>query len=187
MRSTNAVLANVDCERLSDGLLAQPVAAVSSLSFVAAGAWLASRRPWRSTEPIAATTYAALVAMVGVGSMAYHGPRGPGAGLLHDGSIVLVIAVGALVPLVRRIRGASALRPGGGLAFRVACIAAAAGVVAYVLGRTDAPLCDPQSPLQLHALWHVLIAVALAALGAALWAPTPTMQSPGAASRRTSR
>jgi hypothetical protein len=182
----DALLANVDCERLSDGLLAQPVAAVSSLSFVVAGVWLASRRPSRSTEPMVATTYAALVALVGVGSVAYHGPQGPGAKLLHDGSIVLVIAVGALVPLVRRMRGAPALCQGGGLAFRIACAAAAAGVVAYVLGRTGAPLCDPRSPLQPHALWHVLVAVALAAWGAALWASAPAVQSP-AASRRSRR
>ena len=40
--------------------------------------------------------------------------------------------------------------------------ALAIGVTAYLLGRTGAPLCRPDSLLQPHALWHLLTAVAMA-------------------------
>jgi glycerol-3-phosphate O-acyltransferase/dihydroxyacetone phosphate acyltransferase len=35
----------------------------------------------------------------------------------------------------------------------------AIGVASFLLGRTDGPLCDPDSEIQLHGLWHILIAV----------------------------
>lgn len=35
------------------------------------------------------------------------------------------------------------------------------GVVIFALSRTGGPLCDPQSPFQGHAVWHVLTATAL--------------------------
>ena len=38
---------------------------------------------------------------------------------------------------------------------------ALAAVGSFLLGRTGSPLCDPGSPLQFHAVWHVLAAVAL--------------------------
>lgn len=41
----------------------------------------------------------------------------------------------------------------------------AGAVVAYLLGRTGSPICEPGSGAQLHGLWHVLTALALA-----LWA-----------------
>ena len=44
-------------------------------------------------------------------------------------------------------------------------VLAAAGLV-NVLGRTDAPLCDPDSLYQGHALWHVMTAVAFGMFGA---------------------
>ena len=37
----------------------------------------------------------------------------------------------------------------------------AIGALLNALGRTDAPLCEPDSPVQLHALWHVLTAFVL--------------------------
>lgn len=43
----------------------------------------------------------------------------------------------------------------------------AVGVLVFSLSRTGGPLCDPQSLLQGHAVWHVLTAAALA-----LWAVT---------------
>lgn len=39
--------------------------------------------------------------------------------------------------------------------------ALAVGVVIFALSRTGAPLCDPQSPFQGHAVWHALTATAL--------------------------
>ena len=47
----------------------------------------------------------------------------------------------------------------------VALLAAAVGVL--ILGRTGAPLCDPDAPYQLHGLWHLLSAGALAAYAVA--------------------
>lgn len=38
---------------------------------------------------------------------------------------------------------------------------ALAALGSFFLGRTGSPLCDPGSPLQFHAVWHVLAAVAL--------------------------
>lgn len=40
-------------------------------------------------------------------------------------------------------------------------------VVSLLLGRTDAPLCDPASPYQPHGLWHLLSAGALASYAVA--------------------
>lgn len=38
-----------------------------------------------------------------------------------------------------------------------------AGLMAYLAGRTDSPLCRPESRLQLHGLWHLLSGAAVAA------------------------
>jgi hypothetical protein len=43
----------------------------------------------------------------------------------------------------------------------------AIGALLNALGRTDAPLCEPDSPVQLHALWHVLTAFVLWLYGSA--------------------
>ena len=81
---------------------------------------------------------------------------------MHDGSILLVLGVvGAR--MAQRLRRREPVAP------RAAVAALAAGGVAWVLGRTDGPLCDPDSLLQPHALWHALAAVAAAA---ALAVPT---------------
>lgn len=47
----------------------------------------------------------------------------------------------------------------------------ALGVLVFSVSRTDGPLCDPESLLQGHALWHLLTALALA-----LWAVTATQE-----------
>jgi hypothetical protein len=47
----------------------------------------------------------------------------------------------------------------------------AIGAVLNALGRTDAPLCDPDSLAQLHGLWHVLTAAALFVYGAGVLEP----------------
>lgn len=158
-----------DCEAVRPGLVAQPAATVSSLAFVGAAAWLAGRRPVDPAERAAASTFAVLVAAVGVGSVAYHGPQPPGSELAHDLPILLAGAWAVGVPAVRRLRGIPALAPGGDRAARVAAVAAGVGAVAYVLGRTGSPLCSPQSLLQPHAGWHAAEALAAAAWGAALW------------------
>lgn len=45
------------------------------------------------------------------------------------------------------------------------------GAVLNALGRTDAPLCDPDSPVQLHAAWHVFTAFVLWLYGLAVLGP----------------
>jgi len=47
----------------------------------------------------------------------------------------------------------------------------AIGALLNALGRTDAPLCEPDSPVQLHALWHVLTAFVLWLYGSAALGP----------------
>jgi hypothetical protein len=158
-----------DCEALHDGVIAQPVATVSSLAFVAAAAWLAARLPEQPEARRQALGYAVLVAAIGLGSVAYHGPQPPGGEVAHDLPILLAAAWGVVVPVGRRLRGRPALAPGGARAARVAGAALAVGAVSYALGRTGSPLCSPDSLLQPHAAWHVAAAVAAGAWGAALW------------------
>ena len=45
------------------------------------------------------------------------------------------------------------------------------GAVLNVLGRTNAPLCDADSPVQLHAIWHVVTAFVLCLYGVAVLGP----------------
>lgn len=86
-----------DCERLRDGLIAQPVNSISSLAYVVAGVWVL--RQIRHVEPprrpLAAAYGVALVGL-GVGSAGFHGPGTAPARWLHDLSLAdlaLVIAV----------------------------------------------------------------------------------------------
>jgi len=133
-----------DCETLRDGWLAQPVNTLSSVAYVVAGAYVLRRGGPRLP--------ALALAAVGVGSVLYHGPMTPGAGLAHDGSIV---ALAATVPLAwrrHRLRWPSA----------AAVVAGGAAAAANVLTRTGAPLCRPDSLVQGHAAWHVLTALAMA-------------------------
>jgi hypothetical protein len=136
-----------DCERIHEGLLAEPANALSSLAYVAAGVWT-----WRHDRPRGA----ALVA-VGLGSVAYHARGGAAARWLHDVTIVVVAAaVAASAPQI--LRGARA-RP------RFAAGAVVAFAVALPLqlfGRTGGPWCDPDAAIQAHAGWHVMTATALA-------------------------
>ena len=133
-----------DCEVLRDGWLGQPVNTLSSLAYVVAGAYVLRRGGPRIP--------ALALAAVGVGSVLYHGPMTPGAGLAHDGSIVMIAAT---IPLAWRRR--SFRWPPVG-----AAIAGGAAIAMNVLTRTGAPLCRPASLLQGHAAWHALTALAIA-------------------------
>ncbi len=62
----------------------------------------------------------------------------------------------------RRTRRSEGLRRGA-LARKVGLAAIALGGVAYLLGQTGSPLCRPESLFQWHAIWHILVAVALVA------------------------
>lgn len=133
-----------DCEALRDGLLGQPVNALSSVAYLVAGAYVLRRGGPRMP--------ALALAAVGVGSFLYHGPMTPGSGLAHDGSIV---ALAATVPLAWRRRSL-------GLPPVAAVVAGGTAIVVNVLTRTGAPLCRPGSLLQGHAAWHILTALAIA-------------------------
>jgi hypothetical protein len=167
-------IARSDCERIRPGLVAQPANAASSLAYCAVGAWIwrhADRartpRPWRFL--------AVTAAVVGVGSAAYHGPGRMGGRILHDASnavllpaLAVAVASGGPPPRPR-------LHAAGGLL-------AGVGVLAHRLSRSGGPLCRPDSPLQGHALWHLLGAASLLTSTAAHLAPDgsdPTPPSPG--------
>jgi hypothetical protein len=142
-----------DCEAFHAGWLGQPVNALSSLAYVAAAVWVVRRGG--PAGPAAA------LGLVGAGSVLYHGPMPPGAGLLHDGSIAALLAATAVVGWRRR-------RLPWPPATAVLTLGAAVAV--YVLTRTGAPLCRPSSWVQGHGAWHVLTAVAAGSWLAA-WPP----------------
>jgi hypothetical protein len=147
-----------DCERIVDAALAQPVLAVTSLAYVAAGIAVLC---WamRLTAPLAGAAGVALVA-VGAGSLAYHGPQPSWAELAHDWPIVVAGAIYA-----------AGLARSGRRRWRSVWAAAAGvfalGLAAYAAGRSGSPLCRPDSLWQYHGAWHVLSA---AAAGLAAWA-----------------
>ncbi len=150
-----------DCERIVGAALAQPVLAITSLAYVAAGMAVLC---WamRVRAPLAGAAGVALVA-VGAGSFAYHGPQPSWAELAHNWPIVAAGAVYA-AGLARSRRHRSAWATAAGLF--------ALGVAAYVAGRSGSPLCRPDSLWQYHGAWHVLSAAA-AGWAARAMAPDP--------------
>jgi len=176
-----------DCERLGAGLVAQPVNTASALAYLAVGAWLAGRgrraggRPGtegfgepQGGAPVSRVAFGVVVAAAGVGSVDFHGPGSPAARLLHDAGLYAVVGFVVVHELARRagrLRRARAGVPWVGWtprrrrAYRAALAVTGVGAACWWLGRTGSPLCDPDSPLQGHAAWHLLSAAALA-----LWA-----------------
>nr|WP_090339075.1 hypothetical protein [Mycolicibacterium malmesburyense]CRL67199.1 hypothetical protein CPGR_00319 [Mycolicibacterium malmesburyense] len=154
-----AAIGDSDCERIGGAFLAQPVLALTSLAYVAAGLaalWWALR----SRAPLAGVVAGALVA-VGFGSFVYHGPQPPWAGPVHDWPIVVLAAV-CVVAVARSARQRPAVCIGAAGVF-------ALGLAAYAAGRTGSPLCRPDSWWQFHGAWHVLSGAAAGlAAGAAV-------------------
>ena len=163
-------LGSTDCERIRPGLIAQPVNTATSLAFVAAAGATALRTRRRDAlHGRQEMTYSALLALVGVGSVAFHGPQPPGAKALHDVPIAALLALAVATPVVRRARGRTALpgwSPRRGTALAAVAAAAAA---AFAGGRTSAPTCCPDCALQLHGVWHVLAAAGFALLDDVLY------------------
>lgn len=148
-----------DCERLRPGLIAQPVNAASSLGYVVAGAVVMARyHQGDAARRRQVRLYSSALALVGLGSVAFHGPQPPGARAMHDLPIPALLALSVGTPLVRARRGEVPLP---GLTRRRGLTIAATTVVGlstYAGGRTGAPTCDPESPIQLHGVWHLLSA-----------------------------
>lgn len=91
------------CERLADGVLGEPVAALTSLAFVVGAlvVVVAARRvgPTRGARPSGGqpvrgpvTVYAALVAGIGVGSAVAHGPAPAWSDPVHDLPLLATLA-----------------------------------------------------------------------------------------------
>lgn len=163
-------LGTADCELVREGLVAQPAATATSVTFLALGAYLLHRsRRLPATDRLPAGTYATLMVLVGTGSVLYHGPQGRWAMLLHDVPIAALVVFSIVTPVSRLLRGRPALP---GLARHSLALVAGLGagaLLAYVAGRTGSPWCRPESLVQPHALWHVLSAAALTAWAWVLW------------------
>ena len=152
-----------DCERIVGGALAQPVLALTSLAYVAAGVVVVAWAVHRRRLPAVAAGLA--LAAVGAGSFVYHGPQPSWAGPAHDWPIVVVVSI-CVVGVVR-----SGLRRDWS-GWTVPAVLLALGLVAYLVGRTGSPLCRPESLWQFHGAWHVLTAAAATtALGAMMTSP----------------
>jgi hypothetical protein len=166
-----------DCERLRDGLIAQPVNTASALAYVAVGAWLAGRgrRAGAAVRP-GPVAFGMAVAAAGIGSVDYHGPGSPAARLLHDGGLYAVVGLVAWHELTRRA-SRERLGPAHRAAYRLALGAAAAGAVCWWAGRTGSPWCEPDSLFQAHAAWHLLGAAALACWAVATLGPPAQARS----------
>jgi len=140
-----------DCEQIHPGRIAQPANTLSSLGFVVA-AFPIARAARRRRRPVWLAV-AAATAVEGIGSAAYHGPGGRASKRLHDGGLVALVATLGMAlasegrPTPRRPRTA---------------VLAAAAVALHALSRTGGPLCSCRSPLQGHAVFHLLAAAALA-------------------------
>jgi hypothetical protein len=152
-----------DCERIGQALLAQPVNAITSLAFVVAGGWIVYRALGVSDGRTRMILFGIEVASVGVGSLLYQGPQPATAQNLHDGTIVVVVAGVGVLEFIRARRRLNRDRRGYILAFAILLF----GAVAFTFGRSNSPLCSPGGLVQLHGLWHVLAALALAAYASA--------------------
>lgn len=156
-----AVMAGSDCEQLRSGWLAQPANTVSCAAFLAVACWLLVRAGTSGDHRGVLLSGAGALAAVGVGSIVYHGPQPEWADPVHSGSVIGLAAL-LICQTVLRLAGRSrrvvvaAWRAGGGWL--------AAGLIAYVLGRTGSPWCRPDTLWQPHAVWHVFIAVGLGRL-----------------------
>ncbi|CAN5802508.1 hypothetical protein BH23ACT10_BH23ACT10_38350 [soil metagenome] len=78
-----------DCERLRDGMVAQPANTYSSATLALCGLWIARRNRHHRHGSLVG----AVVAAAGLGSVAYHGPGGRAAGWAHDASIAAMLGV----------------------------------------------------------------------------------------------
>jgi Ceramidase len=91
----------------------------------------------------------------------------PDAGNALDAALV----AGAVVAEIGASRSATGRATADGRLWIAIVGVVAIGAFLNALGRTDAPLCEPASPVQLHAVWHVLTAFVLWLYGTAALGP----------------
>jgi len=141
------------------------VAIVSVLVFIAA--FGAARRLERGTAwtvrafGLALAVLGAVLAVVPSASYAVYALVGVAAGLGE------VLEIHRELPEIRE-QGIPAERR----ALLGALAAFALGVTAFFVGRTGGVLCDPASPMQWHAVWHVAAAAAMALYAVGRIAPS---------------
>lgn len=83
-----------DCETIREDVLAQPANTISSAAYVVVGLLLVLRAlRHRGEDAWPQAAYGLALGGVGIGSIAFHGPRPSTAQLLHDGMIVAAFAV----------------------------------------------------------------------------------------------
>jgi hypothetical protein len=88
------VLAESDCERCRDGLVTQPVNAISSAAYVVAGGAMVRRA--RIAADLGGEALGWATVGVGIGSVAYHGPGGVLSRYVHDAGLLAMLGVLAL-------------------------------------------------------------------------------------------
>jgi hypothetical protein len=127
-----------DCEELGDGWLVQPVNALSSFAYVVVGAIVVGQALRRGRATIDTWVFGALLAAIGLGSVAFHGPQPTGARLMHDLPILLTVIYVAACD-VAVVRASPVLRwqvfvPVGAVAAAVMAVSVDAGIVLTGLG-----------------------------------------------------
>jgi hypothetical protein len=206
-----AAVLGPDCEAYRDAVLGQPASTVSSLAFVAVGVWCWYRAAAPRARRLELVVFGAVTILVGLGSIAFHGPHPSWSQWAHDVTIAWLL----LLAIVLDVAGHTRRRGRGLVAWILGCVvlgvlfwavpegqrvvytllgatlvlleaatvrrhgrpwpgdpgfalyafavgAFLVGTATFFLGRIDA-WCDPGSWVQGHAIWHVLLAVALAA------------------------
>jgi len=179
-------LGAADCELLRAGEIAQPVNAASSAVLALVGLWLIVRAQRTGPGRWAAMAFGVVTLLAGLGSVDYHGVQTGVAQWTHDGGAGLLVAAAIGVPLWRVVRRRAPL-PGWSRVRGVALLGAGAvALLAYAGGRTTVDLCDPESVLQLHGVWHLMIAVLAALWAGTLWpvASAPAEHGPSWAEHR---
>jgi hypothetical protein len=94
-------LTGADCERLTGGTLAEPINAWSSLAFLVAGVWIASRGRRAPGRRLELAVFGVAVASNALGGLLLHGVQGSVARWVHDVSILSVLLFIAAVALAR--------------------------------------------------------------------------------------
>ncbi|MCD9623784.1 hypothetical protein [Rhabdothermincola salaria] len=140
-----------DGERIRPGRIGQPANTTSSLAFVVAALAMV-RRARRRDRAWPWTAVAGATALVGVGSVGFHGPGNRPGKAVHD---LGVAAVALTLPL------ALAVDPPDRFP-RAAAGLGAAAVLLHTQSRTGRHLAGTDAPVPGHSVFHVVAAAALA-------------------------